>query len=120
MLEYLQPGRQHLSRPEKSYSKEAGGEVRLYTFAEEREQTVQTSKIRNVLRSLAFYAWKPQASGLTESLPSRCAAAIGPAISSGHPASCIPPAPQQSVWWVAAWPASQIWEPSFTSGARNH
>ena len=31
-----------------------------------------------------------------------------------HLAACISPAPQKSLWWVAASAASQFWEPSFT------
>ena len=33
---------------------------------------------------------------------------------SGRFATCIPPAPQQSPWGVAASTGSQFWEPSFT------
>ena len=33
-------------------------------------------------------------------------------------ASCIPQAPQQSPWGVAAYAGSQFWEPSFTFGGQ--
>ena len=33
-------------------------------------------------------------------------------------ASCISPAPQQSLWGVAASAGSQFWEPSFTFGGK--
>ena len=62
---------------------------------------------------------KMQDSGFTEFIPFICTSAIwGQSCFLVDLASCIPPAPQQSPWEVAASPESQFWESSFTFGGQ--
>ena len=62
---------------------------------------------------------KMQASGLTEFIPFLFTSAIyGQSCFLVQLASCIPLAPQQSPWVVAASPGWKFWEPSFTFGGQ--
>ena len=62
---------------------------------------------------------KTKASGLPEFIPFIFSSAIwGHSCFLVHLASCIPPAPQQSSWRVAASDGSQFWGLSFTFGGQ--
>ena len=62
---------------------------------------------------------KMHASRLAEFIPFICTSALcGQSCFLVHLASCISPAPQQSLLRVAALAGSQFWEPSFTFGGQ--
>ena len=85
------------------------------------EQAVWTSKIRYEVKEFSILcmgrcmplgslnSFLPYAPQLSEANP----VSLIP-LRSGRFATCIPPAPQQSPWGVAASTGSQFWEPSFT------
>ena len=120
--------RQHLSSSEKTAPRSQEW-VRLYTSLQQRSRQSEHQrtgiKLRNLCIGYTFYAWKMQASGLTEFIPFICSSVIwGQSCFLVHlqewqmAASCLPPAPEQSPWGVEACIGSQFWEPSFTFGGQ--
>ena len=71
------------------------------------------------LRNLAFYV-RADVSPWAHRIPSFiCTSAVwGQSCFLIHLASCIPPAPQQSLWGVAGSAGLQFWGPSFTFGGQ--
>ena len=98
-------------------SKEAGGEVRLYTSLQQREQAVWTAKIRYQVKEFSILCmgrWKPLDS-LRSLIP------YAPQLSGTNCSPCFLQSPSSSaiisIRWIAVWGALiHIWRPEIADG----
>ena len=111
--------RQHLSSSEKTAPREQGGSQAVYKFATKGEGSlIIKDQVSSKGIKHSVYG-KMQASGLAEFIPFIGTSAIwGQPCPLVHLASCIPPAPQQSLWGMVASAGSVFLETSFTFGGQ--
>ena len=102
-------GRQHLRSSGKTAPRRQG-KVRLYTSLRQREQAVWTAKIRYQAKDLASVHGKMRPSFLSHAPRLFCLV---------HPASCVPPAPQQNGAGIQRTLQDQFGELSFTFGGQD-